>query len=241
MTAIRNGLGPLALSLFVAMAPCAYAQAQADTKPVVESPSKAEKVRVAREKHEWTVEKGESLLRICRLLSDDPATRQSLSVAMLEDNPEAFIEGDRTRIKIGARLRLRGNLVLPISRDLAEPVSQSAPLVASVPATSGAESIAADSPSSSRPPPASNGRAHGTRNGRRNGNANGITAPAAPAYLDQLIEGLSEEREIESATRRDAEPGRRVFSAEYRAEIRQPDKGGKNTSKASICSIDLRP
>lgn len=223
-TLARIGLSALALSLSIAIVPGAYA-VDAATTPSSKSLRKAQKAGKARDAMAtgvWQVGKGESLLQICRYLSSDPATRRRLSVAILEENPDAFVDGDRTKLIVGARLKLPPGLVVASATDRTSPSPQAAAAVATAPAAIGGE--ATGEALANGTAPGSKGLANGNGNRRRNGGTNGaaLPEPAEQAYRDQLISGTASEPDEEEAPKqRSTAPGLQSWTIDYRYDFRE--------------------
>lgn len=185
------------------------------------------RIRVARTSGIWVVEKGDSLLRVCRYLATDSDSRRKLSEVIKQDNPGAFLNGDRARLVLGAKLRLRSNLLSAPSPATGAAIGPASTPFAPV-AAAGNSGAGPQAPVTASTTP---------RNGK--GNANGsaasrptASAPETPGYRDQLIGGLEIEPE-EAATRipRDLSPGLRSWAVDYRVDYRNSAASARSTAQ----------
>lgn len=107
----------------VLLDPPAYAQRWQNKVPVAEpraialarqSETPARPAPVALSGEQYVVRHGDSLWKIARALrSDSSQSLHALMQALYQANPEAFVGGDRDRLKLGATLRLPASMVAP--------------------------------------------------------------------------------------------------------------------------------
>lgn len=133
----------------VLLDPPAYAQRWQNKVPVVEpraialaqtrsAPVQAAPVTLSDER--YVVRHGDSLWKIARnLRSDEGQSVHALMQALYQANPDAFVGGDRDRLKLGATLRLPASVAAPeqrIARQSPPPAKVRAPVSPAVPSQS---------------------------------------------------------------------------------------------------------
>ncbi|MEO8103716.1 MAG: hypothetical protein ABI790_14430 [Betaproteobacteria bacterium] len=169
-----------------------------------------QKVRLAIQTGNWTVEPGEHLYAICRLLTGG-SRLGSCADEIYAQNPQAFYDGERGRLIPGARLdiprafRKGPDTVVPTTTPpKVLPVPEPAP-----PITASTAAPAA------------------------------VVKPAEPKYLDALITGVAIEDDPVDASGRPlpTEPGQRFVSVEYSADLHQQQGRGRSADQSVALQV----
>lgn len=228
-----------ALACAAALSPPVLA-ANGNPSPLV-SPSTDHRVAQARARGYWVVEEGEYLYRISRYFAVDEADANRLVKELRALNENALIQGDASRLVVGARLRLPDRLLdkraAPASK--AE-ISPAAPGSAEV--RSPVEGPGKAGPTPTPPPgipPATAVPPIAQGASPPEPQAIAPATPPAPAYVDRLIDARAgEEPELTLQGRpREGSPGLRTWAAELRTDTREAS--GLGTSNAQALGVRL--
>jgi hypothetical protein len=207
------------------------------------------RIMEARQSGTWSVQEGDHLYRIARhFFPADRVMIERMREQLIAMNAHAFMAGKPNLLIVGARLKLPLALIAQESPSTQVTTVAQVPQPASMPSvapkTGAAPSAPAASPAlpaAAKPavsptPSASSGQTIITR---LDPNAVVVAPPqarVAPAYVDKVIEGVSQDDEVDSDAAQSGQSiGRRTISLGHTQAIRERAEG---TSRDS--AIDLR-